>query len=141
MKKDIPPKFLLRFFQWFCRSDLHIYIEGDLLELYQEHVHLAGRKKANRRFLIDVIKLLRPGIIRPIGATKHVNGMMYNNYLKIGFRSLRKHKGYAAINILGLAIGLAVSIVTARWTSAHSEPIHAAASARSPAPRAPSDPA
>jgi len=32
---------------------------------------------------------------------------MFKNYLKIAFRNLLKHKSYATINILGLAIGLA----------------------------------
>ncbi len=32
---------------------------------------------------------------------------MLRNYLKIAFRNLKKHKGYAMINVAGLAIGLA----------------------------------
>lgn len=36
---------------------------------------------------------------------------MFKNYLKITFRNLWKQKGYAFINILGLAVGLACCIV------------------------------
>jgi putative ABC transport system permease protein len=32
---------------------------------------------------------------------------MFGNYVKIAFRNLKRHKGYATINIAGLAIGLA----------------------------------
>ena len=32
--------------------------------------------------------------------------MMYKNYLKIGLRTLLKHKGYSSINITGLALGM-----------------------------------
>ncbi len=32
---------------------------------------------------------------------------MLKNYLKIALRNLQKHKGYAAINLFGLAIALA----------------------------------
>jgi putative ABC transport system permease protein len=32
---------------------------------------------------------------------------MLKNYLKVALRSLRRHRGYAAINVLGLAVGLA----------------------------------
>jgi putative ABC transport system permease protein len=36
---------------------------------------------------------------------------MFKNYLKIAWRNLRKHKVYSAINIIGLATGLAACIV------------------------------
>ncbi len=32
---------------------------------------------------------------------------MFKNYLKSAVRNIKKHKGYASINIVGLAIGLA----------------------------------
>ncbi len=38
-------------------------------------------------------------------------GTMFTNYVKIALRNLRKYKGYAAINITGLAIGLACCFV------------------------------
>ncbi|HVU54812.1 MAG TPA: ABC transporter permease [Puia sp.] len=36
---------------------------------------------------------------------------MFRNYLKIAFRSLRKSKGFTALNILGLAAGLGVCLL------------------------------
>jgi putative ABC transport system permease protein len=36
---------------------------------------------------------------------------MFRNYLKIAFRSLRRSKGFTAINIIGLAAGLGVSLL------------------------------
>jgi putative ABC transport system permease protein len=36
---------------------------------------------------------------------------MFNNYLKIAARNLLKHKGYSFINILGLAVGIAASVL------------------------------
>jgi len=36
---------------------------------------------------------------------------MFKNYLKVAFRSLNKNRAYAVINILGLALGLAVTIL------------------------------
>ncbi len=36
---------------------------------------------------------------------------MFKNYFKVAFRSLWKNKGYSAINILGLAVGLATCLV------------------------------
>ena len=36
---------------------------------------------------------------------------MFRNYFRISFRNLKSHKGYALINILGLSIGIAVSLL------------------------------
>ncbi|CAM4281099.1 ABC transporter permease [Gillisia limnaea] len=40
---------------------------------------------------------------------------MFRNYFKIAWRNLLKHKGYSAINIFGLALGLAVTIIIGLW--------------------------
>ena len=37
--------------------------------------------------------------------------IMIKNYLKVAIRNLLKHKGYAFINILGLAVGIAASVL------------------------------
>ncbi len=40
---------------------------------------------------------------------------MFKNYLKIAFRTIRKHKGYSLINILGLSLGMASCILIMLW--------------------------
>jgi putative ABC transport system permease protein len=40
---------------------------------------------------------------------------MFKNYLKIAIRNLYKNKGYSAINIGGLAMGMAVAIMIGLW--------------------------
>lgn len=40
---------------------------------------------------------------------------MLNNYIKIGVRNLLRNKGYSFINIVGLALGMAVSIMIGLW--------------------------
>ena len=40
---------------------------------------------------------------------------MIKNYLKIAFRNLLRNKGFSAINILGLAIGMASAILILLW--------------------------
>jgi len=42
---------------------------------------------------------------------------MFRSYLRIAWRSLRKNRGYAFINIFGLAAGLAVTILIGLWIS------------------------
>jgi ABC-type antimicrobial peptide transport system permease subunit len=40
---------------------------------------------------------------------------MIKNYIKIAWRNLKKNKGYSAINIGGLALGMAVTLVIGLW--------------------------
>ena len=111
-----PPKLFLRFFRWFCHPKLLKYIEGDLMELYDERLKENGKRKADIRFIIDVLLLFRPGIIRPSEGYKNVNHYaMYRSYFKIGLRNLLRNKGYSVINIGGLAIGMVVAILIGLW--------------------------
>lgn len=113
--KDLPPKFLLRFFQWYCDSRLASYIEGDLIELYRERVVAFGKRKANFRFMIDVLLLFRPGIIKEVRLPELNPNGMYRNYLKVSLRNLTKNKAFSFINLAGLSLGLACSILTGLW--------------------------
>ena len=44
---------------------------------------------------------------------------MFTHHLKIAFRNLIKHKGYSLINIVGLAIGLAIFALIASYVDFH----------------------
>jgi putative ABC transport system permease protein len=111
-----PPRLFIRFFRWFCHPELKDTVEGDLMELYGQRVKLLGKRKADRRFILDVLLLFRPGIIKPVSGYKRLNHYaMFKSYFKIGWRNLLKNKGYALINIGGLAIGMAVAMVIGLW--------------------------
>jgi putative ABC transport system permease protein len=113
-----PPKLLLRFFWWYCHPKMQDYIEGDLMEVYERRVKAVGKRKADIRFVIDVLLLFRPGIIRPFINFKNANEAdMLANYLKVGIRNILKYKVYSSINIVGLAIGLAATLVIALYIS------------------------
>ncbi len=44
---------------------------------------------------------------------------MFKNYLKVSFRNIIKHRGYAFINIAGLSIGLAVFMLVVSFVDFH----------------------
>jgi putative ABC transport system permease protein len=113
MKKGlVPPKIFLRFFRWFCHPELKDYIEGDLMELYTERLKESGKRKADIKFIIDVLLLFRPGIIRPAKGYHSVNNYdMFKSYFKIAFRNLSANKSFSFINISGLAVGLTTCVV------------------------------
>ena len=114
--KPTPPKLLLRFFRWFCHPDLRNSIEGDLMELYGERVKEIGKRKADWKFAKDVLLLFRPGIIRSIGIYQpKTNYGMYKSYFKIAWRNIVHQKAYSTLNIAGLSIGMACSILIFLW--------------------------
>jgi len=91
-------------------------IEGDLLEVYESRNIKSGKRKADFHFMVDVLLLFRPSIIKPIEGGRNLNLYgMYKSYFKIGWRSLLRTKGYSLINIGGLAIGMAVAMLIGLW--------------------------
>ncbi|MEL6562081.1 MAG: ABC transporter permease, partial [Bacteroidota bacterium] len=110
-KQQNPPRLFLKFFRWFCHPDIVTPIEGDLMELYDERVEKKGKRMADIRFIIDILQLLRPDIVRPLqGSLKLNNYGMFKNYIKIGIRNILKHRTFSFINIFGLALAMTVSL-------------------------------
>jgi putative ABC transport system permease protein len=88
------------------------YIEGDLIEVYQKRTRRTGKRLADIRFIIDVLLLFRPGIIKPIRTNRNLNHYgMLKNYFTISWRNILKNKTFSAINVFGLAIGLAACLL------------------------------
>jgi len=113
-----PPRLPLRFFRWFCDPALADSIEGDLHELFRKRVQRSGVRKARLLFVIDVLLLFRPGIIRSRTASYPTNHLtMIRNYLLIGWRNLLRHRLYSAIKIAGFAIGLTACMLIALYVT------------------------
>ena len=102
-----PPRPFLRFFRWYCNAKMQHYIEGDLMEVYERRLQKIGKQKADALFIVDVLLLFRPGIIRPTIEFQQVtNNGMIKSHLKTGWRSLWKNKLYSTLNITGLTFGI-----------------------------------
>lgn len=115
MKKS-PPRLFLKFFRWYCHPEMLGHIEGDMMELYAERLKQSSERKADLKFITDVILLCRPGIIRPMSIKPNVNQYaMFKSYFKIGWRNMLRSKGYSAINISGLAMGMMVALLIGLW--------------------------
>ncbi len=108
------PKIIIRFLHWFCPPELYEGIEGDLLEQYENDINEWGNQKAKRKFIWNVLKFLRPGIIfRNKFSKKLFQTYMLQNYFKIALRWLWRAKAHSFINILGLALGIACCFLIA----------------------------
>lgn len=103
---------MMAFFRWYCHPKLVDHIEGDLIEVYRERLETKGKAAADARFVVDVLLLFRRGIIRPVEGHKNLNHYgMYKSYFTLGWRNLVRNKGFGAINIVGLGIGVAACML------------------------------
>ncbi len=94
-----------RLFRWFCHPDYYDEIVGDLEEMYRRSIPTDARF-VQWRYLLQVLSLFRPGLIRSFPPTLITPPIMIRNYIKIGTRNLLKQKLFTTINITGLALGL-----------------------------------
>jgi putative ABC transport system permease protein len=78
------------------------------MEMFQRDAATRSIAKARMQFSFNVLRLFRPGIIKKFGQPSFSHpSPMFKNYFITSMRSLMRSKGFSAINIVGLAVGLA----------------------------------
>jgi ABC-type antimicrobial peptide transport system permease subunit len=110
-----PPRSAAWLLTIFLRSDLAEEVLGDLDEKFYLTIEKKTLFSAKRNYWLQVIHYLRPFALKNAKILNSINNSMYKNYLKIGFRNLLRNKGYSAINIGGLAVGMAVAMLIGLW--------------------------
>src|SRR6185295_20299892 len=106
--RNSPPRFALRFLEWFCPPSLSEGIEGDLVEKFESDLDRVGEKRARRKFVWNTIRFFRPAILlRNTFSLQLINTVMLRSYFKMTYRNILKYKGYSFINIFGLSLGIA----------------------------------
>lgn len=103
--------------EWFFRSDRLEEIYGDLVETFEDDIKNMPTWKAKWYLSVGFLLFLKPSNHKVMTNTTL---MLLKNYLKIGFRTLKKNKAYSSLNIMGLAMGLAVVFATMAWINYHS---------------------
>ncbi|GAB4035754.1 ABC transporter permease [Spirosoma jeollabukense] len=112
-----PPRLADRLLKLFCAPHLREEVLGDLHERYALRAQQWGDTKARRRYWREVLAYVRPAFIKrqPSQYPNPTLTDMLRNYLKIAFRNLARNKVSSFINIGGLAVGMAVSILIGLW--------------------------
>src|SRR6187549_2829125 len=110
-KVNTPPALAQRFLLAFLRDDLAEEVLGDLDEFYARALRRHSAFKARVAYWIQVFKYLRPFAVRKFLQFTLINTSMIRNYLITAFRTLWKNKKLASINIFGLAMGIACSLL------------------------------
>jgi putative ABC transport system permease protein len=90
-------------------------VQGDLHERFHRRAKVWGEKEARKQYIWEVLGYLLPH--RRMAFTSTHNAYqpndtdMFRNYFKIAWRNLQRNKGYAAINVLGLALSITCAIL------------------------------
>jgi predicted permease len=115
-----PPRWADRLLKWFCAPHLVEEIQGDLYERFTRRVALSGLRSARLQYAWEVL-----GFITKLFAIKRqqpeypspilLDPAMIRNYLKIAWRNLIRSKVFSTINVLGLALGMASSLLILLW--------------------------
>ncbi|MEQ8240817.1 MAG: ABC transporter permease [Cyclobacteriaceae bacterium] len=111
-----PPKLGHKVLKIFLKKDYLEEIEGDLEEVYHDNIELLGLKKAKRIYAWDVIKLIRPKLLKNLNWINKLDSiMMITNNIKIALRVFKRDKAYTFINLLGLSTGLAIALLIIQY--------------------------
>ena len=127
--KNKPPRWAQRLLKQITAPHLREEIQGDMDELFYKRGQRSGYAKARFLYVVDMILLLHPRLWRRESSAylkpryskfndipkSFLHPAMIRNYFKIAFRNLVKNKSYSAINIGGLAVGMAVAMLIGIW--------------------------
>ncbi len=116
-----PPRAADRLLALFCAPHLVEAVQGDLHEEFARLVAEVGARRARAWYWAEVLGFLRPRLDSPFALKRHpdepsqtsffLHPAMLRNYLTTAFRNLWRSKLYSALNVGGLALGLAVSLL------------------------------
>jgi putative ABC transport system permease protein len=106
-KIHVPPRPAAWMIRRLTVYEKHFSLEGDLLEAFRETVSEQGVVRARRWYWHQTSRALA-AYIRYIFR----GGLsMIENYLKSSFRHIKKDKGYVLLNVFGIAVGLACTLL------------------------------
>jgi putative ABC transport system permease protein len=109
-------KVMKRLLGTFCPPQLREEIEGDLLQRYERDLKRMAHRKAGLRLIWSATRFARPGIIlRNKIRIQKTRFYMIRNHIKIAFRNFGKQKSYTFLNVLGLSLGMAASLLILQY--------------------------
>ena len=113
-----PPRWSQRLLRFFLRREFLEEIEGDINEVFEDHLEQHSVKKAKLLYTREVLKALRPTLTKRLINTQKLNQFaMLKHNLTLAIRGFKRYKTSFFINLIGLSTGIAASLIIFLWIS------------------------
>lgn len=110
-----PPKLAQSILKLYCGELRFEEINGDLDELFYSDLENLGHRNAKIKYWTNTIRCFKPYAWKGTKKRETSNMDLYINYLTTSWRRLKREKGYSAISLLALAIGLTSFILISTY--------------------------
>ncbi len=104
-----PPKWILRYLEWFCDPHLVEGISGDLEEAFLDNLKEKSLGKSRWIYVFQAFGFFRL-IFRRDEKRNSNMASIWTNYFLTSYRSLKKHKVFFGINLVGLITAISCSL-------------------------------
>lgn len=112
-----PPQWPLKVLRFFLKQKYLEEIEGDMEEIFYEDVEQFSLRKAKRLYAWEILKLLRPILLKNLNQTSTSNQFpMFKNYFKTSLRSMMRTPLSSFINVFGLSMAIGFCLFAYSFT-------------------------
>jgi len=111
-----PPRWLVKILRSFIKGEYLEEIEGDLEEIYYDLRSTKSLKRANIKYLMEVLRLFKLNLIKSVmNKQKYTVMGLLAHSIKLSFRGFNRYKTSFVINIIGLSTGIGAALLIYLW--------------------------
>jgi len=104
-ENSMPPKWARKILAWSCPKDSLEEVQGDLLELYSYWMKTEGEREANKKYILNAIRLQRPfSKVQGKPSMKINMNAMLKHFSVVAYRNLMRNRSFSFINIVAYSI-------------------------------------
>jgi ABC-type antimicrobial peptide transport system permease subunit len=104
-------RFWTKLLKFFCNDSFYEELQGDLEEAFHANTEAKGLKKAKSIYRKEVIKLIRPSVMKSMKTNRHMNNLaLFKIHWLLSVRNLKKNRVFSLVTTLGFAAAISISL-------------------------------